>query len=330
MAKAIQITGFDNDNYLDHIRLVDVPIPEPKEGQVLIQVILRPVNPTDVLLIRGRYGKEFPLPRVPGSEGLARVVKNGPGASKFEAGQRVVVVQWPQFTEGGSWTTHAVIAEKDLFAVPDSIDDKTAAQFYINPVTVYGMLKELAVPKGQWLLQTAAGSALGRQVISLAKHYGFKTINVVRRSAQAQELKDAGADEVICTDKEDIVERVKAITGGEGAYAALDAVGGKQAAQVALSLRTGGELMLYGMLDPEPLELISVDMVAKVKTLRAFIIYQWIEKPHKDAAVAEVMKLLEDKVIVPFVGETYPLEQFKEAIVKSQEVGHGAKIFLQG
>ncbi len=67
-----------------------------------------------------------------------------------------------------------------------------AAPAQINPVTVYGMLQELAVPKDEWLLQTAASSVLGRQVIALAKHHGIKTINVVRRADAVQELKDAG------------------------------------------------------------------------------------------------------------------------------------------
>jgi NADPH:quinone reductase-like Zn-dependent oxidoreductase len=73
-------------------------------------------------------------------------------------------------------------------AVPDAVSDETAAQFWINPVTVVGMLRVLAVPKGQYLLQTAAGSVLGRQIIQLARHLGVRTVNVVRRAALAEEL----------------------------------------------------------------------------------------------------------------------------------------------
>src|SRR5437762_1652210 len=77
-----------------------------------------------------------------------------------------------------------------------------------------------------WLPQSAAGSALGRMVIRLGRHFGFRTINVVRRREQGQELLQAGADAVICTDGESIEERVQALTDGTGVPFALDPVGG--------------------------------------------------------------------------------------------------------
>lgn len=331
MAKALQLSAFGGDAFLDHLALVDVPVPEPAAGEVLVQPFLRPINPTDVLFLTGAYGASFPLPRVPGSEGVARVLKNGPGCSKFAAGQRVVAVQWPQFSSGGSWTTHTTILEKDLVAVPDAVDDKTAAQFFINPVTVFGMFKELAVPQGEYLLQTAATSVLGRQVIALAKHYGIKTINVVRRSNAVQELKDAGADEVISTDTEDLQQRVMDITGGKGAYAALDAVGGPDVAKVVASLRKNGVYLAYGLLSPEPMQLSIADLIVGRKVLRGFIIYEWIEEQaDKGAVLDQVMKLLADKIIVPYSGKAYPLSEFKEAITKSTEAARGAKLFLEG
>ena len=76
--------------------------------------------------------------------------------------------------------------------IPKELDDEVASQFYINPMTVRGIFDSLNVPKGEWLLQSAAGSVLGRQVIQMAKHYGIKTVNVVRREEQKQELLDIG------------------------------------------------------------------------------------------------------------------------------------------
>lgn len=335
MAKAVHLTKFAGDEFLDHISVVDVPIPEPGEGEVLVNIYLRPINPTDVLFMKGAYGGGFSLPRVPGSEGVARVVKSGPGATKFSAGQRVVAAQWPQFSTGGTWTTHTVVPESILFPVPDDVTDEVAAQFFINPVTAYGMLKELGVPAGEWLLQTAASSVLGRQVIQLAKHYGIKTINIVRRSDAVQELKDLGADEVIATDKEDIVERVTAITGGKGAYGAIDAVGGPQSSKIIAALRKGGVYIVYGLLDMNPLQINTADLMVQRKTARGFIIYDWIEDATTDkaAVVAEVLKLLADKVIVPYSGKAYPIadvDQVKEAVAASLAVGRGAKLFLQG
>mmetsp|Transcript_35445 Transcript_35445/g.78638 ORF Transcript_35445/g.78638 Transcript_35445/m.78638 type:complete len:331 (-) Transcript_35445:737-1729(-) len=329
MAKAVHVTKFDAEKYLDYVTLVEIPIPEPGSGEVLVQPYMRPVNPTDVAFIKGAYGPNFPLPRVPGSEGVARVIKNGPGSSKFQEGQRVVAAQWPQFTNGGTWTTHTVVPQNILFPVPDEVSDETAAQFFINPVTVYGMFHELNVPAGEWLLQTAASSVLGRQVLQLAQHRGIKTINIVRRKEAVQELLDLGADAVISTDTEDIVERVQQITGGKGAYAAIDAIGGPQTSKVVGALRKWGTYMVYGLLDLRPMELSVSDLLVQQKVVRGFLIYEWIEQQDKASVVAAVMKLLADKVIVPFSGESFPMEQVKEVLVKSQEVGRGAKLFLR-
>jgi trans-2-enoyl-CoA reductase len=152
-------------------------------------------------------------------------IQVGEGVTKVKTGQRVVTVTGLEAFKGnGSWQEYICLPEDLVWPVPDYLSDETAAQFIINPWTSYGMLKDLAVPAGEYVLQSAAGSALGKQVIKLAKHWGVKTINVVRRAEQKAELRALGADEVICSSEEDIVARVKEITGGRGAYAALDAV----------------------------------------------------------------------------------------------------------
>src|SRR5205085_4034028 len=104
-------------------------------------------------------------------------------------------------------------------AVPLAADlpDDQAATFFVNPATALVMTRwVLRVPPGAWLLQTAAGSALGRMVIRLGKHFGFRTLNVVRRRQQAEELLRAGGDAAVSTNDESLEERVQALTGGEG------------------------------------------------------------------------------------------------------------------
>jgi len=78
--------------------------------------------------------------------------------------------------------------------MPSAISDEQAATFFVNPASALVMTQYiLKVPRGAWLLQTAAGSALGRMVIRLGRHVGFRTINVVRRKEQAEELLAAHA-----------------------------------------------------------------------------------------------------------------------------------------
>ncbi len=165
-------------------------------------------------------------------------------------GQRVVpFVQVENLRKGeGTWQEYVAVRGDLVWVVPDSISDVAAAQFVINPWTLHGMLSDLQIPKGEYVLQTAAGSALGRQLIKLAKIWGIKTINLVRRKEQKEELKALGADEVISTNDEDVATRVKEVTGGKLAYGGLDAVAGELTKQVCASVRDGGQVFVYGVL----------------------------------------------------------------------------------
>ncbi|KAG6557910.1 hypothetical protein Mapa_000088 [Marchantia paleacea] len=124
--------------------------------------------------------------------------------------------------------------------------DEFAAQFFINPWDLYQMLKLMNIPKGEYLIQGAAASILGRQVITLAKHWGIKTINIVRRDSQIQELKDIGADYVLNSETEDIPAKVDEVTGGKKAYGALDPVLGEMTKILFASVRNGGQVLAYG------------------------------------------------------------------------------------
>ncbi len=95
--KIVKLDEFSMKDDLSHVQVVEAPVPEPKQGEVLVNAYLRPVNPTDVILIKTGWGGLVPLPSTPGSEGVGRVVKNGPGSSQFKEGQRVAAAPWPQF-----------------------------------------------------------------------------------------------------------------------------------------------------------------------------------------------------------------------------------------
>lgn len=253
----------------------------------------------------------------------------GEGVTKVKPGQRVV----PFFVEAGkrgdgSWQQYVSVREDLVWPVPDTISDEAAAQFVINPWTVYGMLSDLQVPKGEYVLQTAAGSVLGRQVIQLAKHWGLKTINVVRRAEQKQELLALGADVVICSAEEDIVAKVKEVTGKKLAWGALDAVGGEITKKVCASVRWGGQVFVYGVLSSFDASVAITDLFRGVR-LSGWILYNFSPDEAKQKEYTDaVAKLLEEKVIEPLVGEKFDLADFKAAIKKTEEVGRGGKVLL--
>lgn len=330
MQRAVAIESFNEKDPDGSLKLITKPIPKAEPGQVVVHVTLRPVNPTDIVGIRtGRVAKGQVGPSTPGSEGFGIVHAVGEGVTKVKPGQRVV----PFFVESrvkgeGSWQEYVSVREDMAWPVPDTISDSAAAQFVINPWTVYGMLSDLQVPKGEYVLQTAAGSVLGRQVIQLAKHWGIKTINVVRRGEQKQELLALGADEVICSSEEDVVARVKEITGRKLAWGALDAVGGEMTKKVGASVRWGGQVFVYGVLSSFDASVAITDLFRGV-SLSGWILYnRSSDEAKRKEYVEAVAKLLEEKVIVPLEGERYDLADFRAAIAKTGEVARGGKVLL--
>lgn len=253
----------------------------------------------------------------------------GEGVTRVKTGQRVVPFFIDSRVKGeGSWQEYVSVREEMAWPVPDTISDEAAAQFVINPWAVFGMLSDLQVPKGEYVLQTAAGSVLGRLVIQLAKHWGIKTINVVRRAEQKQELLALGADEVVCSTDEDVVARVRAITGKKLAWGALDAVGGEMTKKVGASVRWGGQVFVYGVLSSFDATVAITDLFRGVR-LSGWILYnQSPDQSKRKEYVEGVAKLLEERVIVPLEGEKYDLADFKTAIAKTEEVGRGGKVLL--
>ncbi|CAK9238299.1 unnamed protein product [Sphagnum troendelagicum] len=320
---AVEQQNFDAQDPFAGLALVTKPVPKAEPGHVVVRITLRPVNPADLISISSN------TLRNPGSEGFGIVHEVGEGVTTVAKGQRVVPIVFRERQSGeGSWQQYVSLKQELVWPVPDSISDEAAAQFVVNPWTVYGILTDLKVPKGEYVLQTAAGSVLGRQLIQLAKHWGIKTINVVRRAEQKEELKALGADEVISTDNEDVATRVKEITGGKLAYGALDAVAGTLTKQVTASVRDGGQVFVYGVLAGWDATVGVGDLFRGVRVAGWIVPNSFAER--FEEYIDKVSKLIEAKIIVPLEGETYDLADFQLAIKKSTEVARGGKVFLTG
>ena len=269
---------------------------------------------------------------MPGLEGYGIVVEVGAGVSKVKVGNRVVPF-FDTYNGKGSWQEFVVLSQDDVAIVPDSVDDASAAQLVVNPFTVIGLLDELKVPPGEFLLQTAAGSVLGRQLIQVAKHRGIKTVNVVRRAAQIDELKALGADVVVSTEglsgAAAIAEAIVKAIGGKHAYAAVEAVSGELTAATTAAVRRRGVVLLYGLMDGVTTHADGPSLLFRGVTLKGFWLADVIHDKQKRAQLAtETFDLISKKVLVPFSGSILPLESASDAVKKSNEKARGGKILL--
>src|SRR6478735_7476337 len=214
------------------LHLQACPIPEPGPGEVRIRVATVPVHASDLHTIRGRYGFTPEFPTVPGIECVGVIDDLGSGADGLTVGQRVITIGVK-----GTWQEYVVADAGRVLPVPAGMSSSTAAQILANPLTAVILTgDELDVRPGEWLLQTAAGSTVGQSVIQLGAHVGFKTLNVVRRRSAVEDILALGGTAVICTEDEDLRERVADIAGHDGVSKAIDCVSGQGGADVFRAL----------------------------------------------------------------------------------------------
>jgi NADPH:quinone reductase-like Zn-dependent oxidoreductase len=319
----------------DVLRLEPRRVPEPGSGQVRIRVQAAPIHSTDLHILRGRYGFAPELPAVLGMECVGIVDTVGEGVEVVAVGQRVITVGIT-----GTWQQYVVADAGRVVAVPDELSASTAAQLFTNPLTALLLVtSELDVKPGEWLLQTAAGSTVGKLVLQLGRHFGFKTINVVRRRAAVEEILELGGTEVICTEDEDLRRRVTEIAGDEGVRKAIDCVAGQLGADVSRSLAPGGEMIVFGALSTHrqteagqlTIPLNANSMIYGTKTVRGFWLYRWFSTTPQQqigAALAQTFKLVADGTIRIPEGQPVRLQQFVDALRLAEAPGHGGKPLL--
>ncbi len=329
--KAVIFDRFGLPEEVLHVR--DVPTPEPGRGQVRVRVLASPLNPSDLMTVRGEYGIRPTLPATPGYEGVGVVDKSGGGLVPWlrglKPGQRVAF----SIAAGGAWAEFAVVSARQLVPVPDDIADEQAAAFFVNPMTALVMTRHvLKVPAGEWLLQTAAGSALGRMVIRLGQRFGFRTINTVRRPEQAEELRRAGADAVICTATESIPQRVRALTDGRGVKYAIDPVGGETGAAVIEALALGGRMLIFGTLSRKPIVIDPRLLIVGAKQVEGFWLSVWVRQ-QRLLTMLRVTRTIRDLmragVLTSAVGASFSLDEVAKAAALAGQAGREGKVLLR-
>jgi NADPH2:quinone reductase len=319
------------------LQLEELEDPIPGSGEVLLQVLFSPVNPSDLHMIRGRYGYQPDLPASPGAEGVAVVVKVGDGVTGVSEGGRVIC-----FGTWNLWREKVLCKASHVVSVPDVVSDEAAATAYQNPLTAWALTQSVQqLGEGKWLLQTAAASSVGRLVLQLSKVYGFRTINVIHRRAQAGIIQALGGDEVVCTDDEDLRSRLQEITGGKGVEYAIDCVAGEVAGEIIRNLAPSGMLVQFGALsshrqtDPAKflMPVFSPKLIYSAATIRGWWLPRWLEAQPLERvrkALADLLSMIADRRLTLPETISLPLDRYREAIAMADGGGgEGKKILLK-
>ncbi|KAJ3375412.1 NADPH:quinone reductase [Allomyces arbusculus] len=236
MMKAIQVSATGG---VDVLKLATVARPVLAAGQVLVKNAYSGLNYIDTYHRTGLY--KLPLPFIPGREGAGVIEAVGDGVKGLKVGDRVAWIG------PGSYAEYTAVPASKVQVVPDSVPLDTAAASLLQGLTALTLVKlGYAVKQGDWILVHAAAGGTGGLLVQLAKHFGAKVIATTSSDAKVAEAIRLGADHVIRYDREDIVQRVKEITGGEGVHAVFDGVGKATFDASLASLRRRGYMVSFG------------------------------------------------------------------------------------
>jgi NADPH:quinone reductase-like Zn-dependent oxidoreductase len=336
--KAIQFDTYGEPG--DVLSVAERPVPEPGKGEVRIRILASPVNPSDLLYVRGHYSGVDPhFPAPVGFEGVGIVDALGPEGNGVAVGQRVVALN----SQGGNWAEYATLPASSLLPAPEGIPDGQLASFVINPASAILMVRHvLAVPPGEWLLQSAAGSELGRMIIRLAKREGIRTLNVVRRRESVAELEALGADVVIVSTEAPIDEQVHRVVGREGVKYAIDPVLGRTGTEMFKALHEDGRMLVYGSLTREPV-LVGEDprdVLSGRRTIEVYWLGYWLPRldasgfyppgtPARLQLMNDIEALMRAEILVTSRGRTYGLDEIGNAVAQAEAAGRHGKVLLK-
>jgi NADPH2:quinone reductase len=349
--KAVSIVDTSDD--LSGVKVIETPIPDPGPGQLRVRMVKAAVHPSDLNYIRGEYragierliwnykeekpafdparAKLHPeLPCIPGGEGMGVVDACGDGVDADQwLGRRVGLTVGPP---SGTWQEYVLAVAQQMVPVPDALPDEQGALMLINPLSALVMARHvLAAQAGQWLLVSAGGSAVSKLVAALGRHYGFKTISVVRSREAVGPNREQLGDELVITSVQDLREEVKRITGGRGVELALDCVGGQLGEQMITCLTEHGRMLLYGTLGGPKMDLYSRDLMMTNATIAGFYLPGWLaaQAPEKLGEVlTELGQLSATGMMFSPVEEQYPIAEVVEAVKASRKPGRVGKILL--
>jgi NADPH:quinone reductase-like Zn-dependent oxidoreductase len=300
------------------LELQERPDEVPDTGEVVVAMEAAAVHVADLHTIAGREGFRKPLPRTPGYDGVGRVIAVGEGVTNVKTGDRVL----PPLGSGTHREQLKTPAEGVVLA-PEG-DATQLALLTVSPAAAFLMLQSFVkLAQGDWIIQNAANSSVGRVILQLAHELKLRLVNVVKSPEVAAELQEEGAT-VVLIDDADLIQRVAAATQGAAIRLGLDAVGGDATARIAGCLGEGGILINYGAMSGKPCEIPYGILAARDLRLVGFNSSRQLARCSADerkALYERVGALLSSGGLRAKPAAVYPIEEAMDAYDHAKRVG---------
>jgi NADPH2:quinone reductase len=292
----------------DVLQVTDVDRPSPGPGQVLVRVAVAGVNYMDVYQRSGTV--PLPTPFVAGVEGVGTAVEVGEGVDDLPIGQRVGWLRGGQ----GSYAEYVLVDAAMAVPVPEAVPDEVAAAVLMQGVTAHYLATDTyPVQPGDTVLVHAAAGGVGQLLTQVVKLRGGRVIGTISTDRKAAVARAAGADEVLRY--EEVPDRVKQLTGGDGVAAVYDGVGGATFDASLASLRPRGVLVVYGTSSgPTPtLEIPRLNSGGSLYVTRPTVVHYTATREELRARTDELFGWVASGQLRVSIGGRYPLADAAQA-----------------
>jgi NADPH:quinone reductase-like Zn-dependent oxidoreductase len=320
--KAIRIHNFGPTEEV--LKYEDVPVPEPKAGQVLIKVEAASLNRADLGLRKGTYRiSPDALPVIPGREFSGTAAKLGANVSEFSVGQRVVA--YPSL---GGYAEYATANTSEVRPIPEGVTSAQAAALPTVFLTAwFGLLTDGNLKAGEWLLVQGGSSGVGTAAIQIAEHLGAKIITTTGSEEKARRLRQLGADVTIDVSENDFFPEVMRVTNNRGVDVVLEMIGGEVYQKSLQALAPGGRLLsiggAFGAIPETPPALTDGRKATR------FSITNYLKaKPQDFKQLDEILKLVAEKKFQVVIDKSFPLAETRAAQRYLEGRDHFGKVML--
>lgn len=297
------------------LEILDEEVPPPPPGEVRIRVKAFGLNRAEILFRQGLYFEQAALPARLGYEACGVVESLGEGVHGLAPGDTVSLIPLPSLTRWGTWGEVVNLPADYLVRYDRAIDPLHSAAAWMACATAQGALVDLAkMTAGDAVVVGAASSSVGLTAIAMARRAGAVPIALTRTAEKRDRLLEAGASHVVVSDEEDVADRIRDITGGEGARIAFDPVGGPLLIDIMRGLRRRGMAVMYGRLDPRETPLPLLSLIGGGLSLHGFVFSDYVADADKRRELADmVLPGLADGTLEPVIDSVYPLSQIAQA-----------------
>lgn len=283
------------------MQLVDLPDPEPRDGEVVVDVARAGVNYADTHAIRDDYLAKQKLPLTPGGE----------VAGTDPSGRRVAAIM-----ASGGYAQKVAVPEATLVPIPDEVSDDQAAALLLQGLTALNLLRLSArLQKGESVVIQAAAGGTGSLAVQLAKRFGAGRVIGLASSEDKRELvKRLGADAAVDSRSDDLTAGILEANGGAPVDVVLEMAGGQAFDACLGALAPFGRLVTFGLASGEPNTIRNTDLLSTSRAVVGFWLLHLFARPDVIAAgIGELLQLVASGELEVVIGGTYPLSEVRRA-----------------